>query len=53
MHGSNFDNMSRLLAFQDAIAATPCHTRDVQELGAIDHVVVCTNVNVCPTSLIM
>lgn len=40
MHGSDLDHMSNLLALQDTVAATSGHTGHVEELGAIDHVVV-------------
>lgn len=43
MHRSNFDDMTRFLALQDTITASSCHTGDVEKLGAIDHVIVCTS----------
>jgi hypothetical protein len=40
VHGTNLDNMTRLFALQDAIASTSGHACDVQQLCAIDHMVV-------------
>lgn len=40
MHWADLDNMARLLAFQYAVTTTPGHSRDVEKLGAVDHVIV-------------
>lgn len=43
VHGSNFDDMSRLLAFKDTIATSTRHSSDVEKFGAVNHVVVFTS----------
>lgn len=41
MHWANLDHMSDLLALENTISPTTGHAGDIEELGAIDHVVVC------------
>lgn len=43
VHWANLDHVASLLALQDAIAATTGHASDVEELRAIDHVIVLTS----------
>lgn len=40
MHRSNFHNMANLLALQDTISTTPRHSRNIEELRPINHVVI-------------
>lgn len=40
VHRPNFDHMTDLFAFQDAITATTGHSSHVEQLGTVDHVVV-------------
>ena len=40
VHGSNLHHVSCLLALQDAITASASHAGNIQQLRAIDHVVV-------------
>jgi hypothetical protein len=40
MHGADLNDMARLLAFQYAVTPTSCHSRNIQKLGAVDHVIV-------------
>jgi hypothetical protein len=40
VHRPNFDNMSSLLALENAVATSPRHAGDVQQLRTVDHVVV-------------
>lgn len=42
VHRSDLDNMPNLLQLQDTVTATTRHLGHVQELGAVDHVVVGT-----------
>lgn len=42
MHRPNLDHVPRLLALENTIATTARHSSDVQELGAVNHVVVFT-----------
>lgn len=44
MHGSNLDNVAHFFALENAISSTAGHTSYVQELRAVDHVVVCKRV---------
>ena len=37
--------MSHLLALKNAISPTPRHARNVQELGAVDHVIICIRIS--------
>lgn len=41
MHGSYFYHMTDFFTLENSIAATAGHTRDIQQLCAIDHLVVC------------
>lgn len=41
VHRPNLHHMSHLLALEDAISPAPSHARNIQELGAIDHVIIC------------
>lgn len=40
VHWADLHHMSRLLALENTITSTASHTRDVQQLCAIDHVIV-------------
>lgn len=40
MHGTDFDDMTDLFAFQNTITTTARHAGDVEQFGAVDHVVV-------------
>jgi hypothetical protein len=40
VHRADFDNMTRLLALQDAISSASRHSGDIQKLGTVDHVIV-------------
>lgn len=40
MHWANLDNMSILLAFENAITTASGHTGNVQELCTVDHMIV-------------
>jgi len=42
MHGANLDHMSCLLAFEDTVSAASGHSSYVQQLRAIDHVIIFT-----------
>lgn len=41
MHGPNLNDVSDLLTLQNTITATSRHSCDVQELCAVDHMIVC------------
>lgn len=40
MHRANFHNMPNLFTLQNAVAATTGHSGDIQELRAVDHVII-------------
>ena len=40
VHWTNFDNVSGLFALQDPVTTTTGHTSDVQELGAVYHMII-------------
>jgi hypothetical protein len=40
MHWSNLDDVSGLFTLQNTISASACHTGNVEQLGAIDHVII-------------
>jgi len=40
VHRPNLDNMSGLLALENAVATSPRHAGDIQQLRTVDHVVV-------------
>jgi hypothetical protein len=40
MHGANLDDVADLLALENAVAPAARHARHVQQLGAVDHVIV-------------
>jgi len=42
VHGTNLDDMTRLLALQNAVSPSSCHTSYIQEFRAVDHVVILT-----------
>ena len=42
MHGANLDYMANLLALQDTVATATGHASNVEQLGTIDHVVICS-----------
>jgi hypothetical protein len=41
MHGTNLDHMPNLFALEDAVAPAAGHAGDIQQLGTVDHMVVC------------
>ena len=41
MHWANLDHVPGLLAFQDTIPTSSGHTGNVEQLGAVDHVIIC------------
>lgn len=41
MHGPDLDDVADLLAFENAVSTSSGHSSDVEQLGAVDHVVVC------------
>lgn len=43
MHRTDFNNVSSLFALQNAVATTPRHAGDIQQLGTVNHVVVFTS----------
>jgi hypothetical protein len=40
MHGTNLDNMARLFALENTISSSSGHACDIEQLCAIDHVIV-------------
>jgi hypothetical protein len=40
VHRSDFHHMADFLAFENAITSTPSHAGDVEQLRAIDHVII-------------
>ena len=40
MHRSNLDDMTCFLALENAITTTSGHSRNVQKLGTVDHVII-------------
>lgn len=40
VHGADLDDVSCLLALQDAVAAATGHASNIEEFGAVDHVVI-------------
>ena len=40
VHRTDFDDMTDLFAFQDTITTTTSHAGDIEQFGAVDHVVV-------------
>lgn len=54
MHRADLDNMSNLLALQNAVPSSSGHTSHIQQLGSVDHVVVygiCGQPKQFPTAL--
>lgn len=41
MHGPNLHNVAHFFALENTISSTTSHPGNVQELGAIDHVIIC------------
>ena len=41
VHWADFDNVLLLLALEDTVSSTTGHSCNVQELGSIDHMVIC------------
>lgn len=41
MHRANLDHMAQLLALQNTITAATSHSRHIEQLGTVDHMVVC------------
>jgi len=50
MHGPNFHDMSGLFALQNTVSTTTRHSSDVQELCAVNHVVIFTAGDANPLS---
>jgi hypothetical protein len=40
MHWANLDNVSHLFALENSIPTSTSHSRNVEKLGAIDHMVI-------------
>jgi hypothetical protein len=40
MHWTNLNNVARLFALQYAVSTTTRHSRDIQKLRSVDHVIV-------------
>jgi hypothetical protein len=40
VHWANLDDVARLLTLQDTVSSTSRHSRNIQELGSIDHVII-------------
>lgn len=40
VHGTDFDDMTDLFAFQNTVTTTASHAGDIEQFGAVDHVVV-------------
>lgn len=49
VHGANFHDVANLLTLQDSIPSTTGHTGNVEQLGAVDHVVVCETISLIAT----
>jgi hypothetical protein len=45
MHWADLNDVTRLFALQYAVSTASCHSRDVQQLGAVDHVIIFTASN--------
>lgn len=45
VHGANLDDMTDFFALEDAVATTTGHASDVEQLGAVDHVVICNEIS--------
>jgi hypothetical protein len=45
MHWTNLNNVARLFALQYAVSTTTRHSRDIQKLRSVDHVIVLTASN--------
>lgn len=45
MHRTNLYDMANLFTFEDTIPATTGHSGNIEKLGAIDHVVVCVEMD--------
>lgn len=46
MHRANLYDVPDLLALENAVTAPASHASNIQQLGAIDHVIVCENTSV-------
>jgi len=51
MHGTDLDNVSGLLALENAVSTPSRHTRNIEKLGAVDHVVVFSACHTHPSRL--
>lgn len=51
MHRSDFHYVLLLLTLEDSITAASCHTNHIQELSAIDHVVIFSSGNTSPLDI--
>src|SRR5260370_35499407 len=45
MHWPNLHNMPHLFALENTISPASSHARNVQEFGAIDHVIICLRIS--------
>lgn len=41
MHGANLDHVTNFFALENAISTTTGHASNVQQLGTVDHMVIC------------
>jgi len=52
MHGAYFDHGASLLTLEDAVTSTAGHASHVQELGAVDHMIVWLNVSIMAVQVV-
>lgn len=50
MHRPNLHHMPHFLALENSISPAPSHARNIQELSAIDHVIICLCISAVPSS---
>lgn len=43
MHGANLDHVSDFLRLENAVPSASCHSHNIEQLGAVDHVVILTS----------
>lgn len=53
MHGTDLDNMTRLLTLQNTVSSTPGHAGHIQQFRTVNHVVVfsASNADTCRVDL--
>lgn len=49
VHRANFHDVANLLTLEDSIPSATGHARNVEQLGTVDHVVVCKTVSLNAT----